>query len=426
MEFITYLQDRMTECLTQSIAAYEGSLEAEGLGQMEQAVRSMAHGLGNAVLTQWLEAQEEAYAAAERPCPCGQTARYVRRREGMTITVQGRVYYKRNYYVCAHCHSGHYPLDERLGIEPGEMSEEVVRLAALVGVQEAFGTSSDVLARLTQLELSPNSIRRACQRVGEAVVAEEREQWVHSQDLAAQLAHKRQGGEQRLYGSLDGFHAPIEGGWHEVKAGVWWTVDDQGRAEQVDYYVDTEGAAAFSDLVWATGFSRHADQAEELVFVADAAEWIWRIVELHFPQAVQIVDWYHAVAYLTPVAQQVSRDEAEQQRWLDTVKTALWEGRLAKVIQACQQQVRPHLPLEEDPAQRAVRYYTNHQHRMDYPTYRAHGYHIGSGCVESGCKQLGLGRLKIAGARWGAQGARLVAKARAAYLSGRWDQLKVA
>ena len=60
---------------------------------------------------------------------------------------------------------------------------------------------------------------------------------------------------------------------------------------------------------------------------------------------------------------------------------------------------------------------------MDYPAYRAQGYQIGSGTVESAAKQIGQQRLKIAGARWNLQSARLVAKARAAFLSGQWLEL---
>ncbi|MCZ7543692.1 MAG: hypothetical protein M5R40_09215 [Anaerolineae bacterium] len=133
---------------------------------METAVRQMVHELGNAVLQAWLEAQDEPYPADTQPCACGEVANYVRKRRGMTLTLHGRVYYRRAYYVCPHCGGGHYPLDARLGITPGQMSAAVVKLAALVGVQDAFGTSSDLLAQTTLLDLSPNSIRKACQQVG--------------------------------------------------------------------------------------------------------------------------------------------------------------------------------------------------------------------------------------------------------------------
>ncbi len=55
--------------------------------------------------------------------------------------------------------------------------------------------------------------------------------------------------------------------------------------------------------------------------------------------------------------------------------------------------------------------------RLRYGTFRAMGLHIGSGSMESGCKQLGLARLTIAGARWSDPGARLLGKTRAAFLS---------
>jgi hypothetical protein len=93
------------------------------------------------------------------------------------------------------------------------------------------------------------------------------------------------------------------------------------------------------------------------------------------------------------------------------------------VLAACQQHVAPN--RDDDPARKAVtRYrYTNNRYRMDYSTYRANGYHIGSGPIESGIKQIGTHRMKVAGAIWNLEPARKVAKARAAYLSDQWDAL---
>jgi hypothetical protein len=306
------------------------------------------------------------------------------------------------------------------------MSEEVIQVAALLGIHDAFGTSSDVLARTTLLELSPHSIRKACQVVGERVMAHEDTLRADSQDLERQREHARQTAPQRVCGSMDGFMVLFEDGWHEMKGGAWWTLDDQGEAQAISYYVDTAPAETFGDLVWATGFARRADQAAEVVFVTDGAEWIERIITQHFPRAIQIVDWYHACEYLAPVALLAGKTVASQTAWLETVTTDLWEGRIDQVMAACQPLIRPQLLPDEDPAQQAVRYFTNQRHRLDYPAYRDRGYPIGSGTMESACKQLGLERLKIAGARWGQdrESARKVAKARAAYLSGQWDDLR--
>jgi hypothetical protein len=429
MDFITDLQQRMMQQLPELMRQYEGDIFATSLSEMETSVKQMTHELGNAILQEWLEAQEQKYPADEKSCPhCGEQAKYVRRRKGMSITLQGRVYYRRCYYLCESCQGGFYPLDQELGINSGEMSSEVIQLAALMGIEGSFGSSQDKLARTSLLELSPNSIRKATLKVGQVILEQEQVLLEHSHNLEAQREQKRDTDKpQRLYGSIDGFMVLLEDGWHEMKAGAWWTTKTNRRgeikAENIRYYTDLLPACEFSDLVWATGFDQKADQALELVFVADAADWIWRIVQQHYPQATQIVDWYHACAYITPVAQAVFQDKQQQKQWITQVKTALWNGQLDVVIAACREHLNPQ--REDDPAQKAVTYYTNNRQRMDYATYRDKGYQIGSGSMESACKQIGLARLKIAGARWSKDGVRRVAKARAAYLSGDWDKINI-
>jgi len=126
-------------------------------------------------------------------------------------------------------------------------------------------------------------------------------------------------------------------------------------------------------------------------------------------------NWFHACEYLSQIADAVFSQDSEREDWLRKVKDWLWLGNIHKVIQACQQYT--HHGLAANPAQRAVTYYTNNQHRMDYAEYRKMGYWIGSGTVESACKQIATARLKIAGARWTITGAVATAKARAAWLS---------
>jgi hypothetical protein len=100
----------------------------------------------------------------------------------------------------------------------------------------------------------------------------------------------------------------------------------------------------------------------------------------------------------------------------------LWEGRLDAVLAAFDRFV-DHKQAREA-AKKAFTYFTNNRHRMDYSTYRAKGYQIGSGTVESGCKQIVTQRLKVAGAIWDLDNAIQTAKARAALLSNQWPTLK--
>jgi hypothetical protein len=381
---------------------------------MEVAVKAMSQAVGQASLAAWLNQQEPQYAADSVEGECGEAAPYVRRREGVVLTLLGRVHYRRAYYVCG-CGQGLYPVDKRLGIQPGHMSEELVKVAALLGVEDAYGSSPETLLHTTQLELSPNSIRPACHPIGEQGEAREREALAHSHELAAQLAQRRHHQPpQRVYGSRDGFLVRFEDGWHDMKAGAFWSTTADGRAKDIEYYTDTAPADAFSHLVWARAFARAANLADELVFIADGAHWIWRIVQTHFPQAIQIVDWYHASTYLVKIAHTAFGDGTPQAHtWLDTQQTHLYEGRLASVGRAC----RAVAPLAPHAVADARSYFAYNRTRLRYAKFRSRGLQIGSGSLESGCKQIALQRLKIAGAQWSMDGARKLAKARAAFLS---------
>jgi len=146
-------------------------------------------------------------------------------------------------------------------------------------------------------------------------------------------------------------------------------------------------------------------------------------VEKYFPQAVQIVDWYHASQYLTPIAETAfGADTQRARQWLAQARTDLWEGRIREVIRSCRTFL--HRTASEAFAQKAITYYTNNEKRMDYARFRQQGYLIGSGTIESACKQIAASRLKCSGARWTLAGVIATAKARAAWLSKTWDSLK--
>jgi hypothetical protein len=64
-------------------------------------------------------------------------------------------------------------------------------------------------------------------------------------------------------------------------------------------------------------------------------------------------------------------------------------------------------------------YFSKNAEPMRYDRFRAQGYLIGSGTIESGCKPLET----LRGTKWTLDGAIQTAKARAAWLSGERDDL---
>ncbi len=413
MEFSTYLSAGLMAATETLIRNYEGERTAGSLAEMEQAVQKVLHQVGCCVVKEWLAEQEAKYAAEQVACSCGKQAHYVRRRQAVSITLHGKIKYRRAYYVCE-CGQGQCPLDKRLAIEPGQMSAELKTIAALFGVQEAYATSSTTLARLLPVELSPNSIRAACQEVGELIMAEEATWLKASQDLQRQTAtQRRQVPAERVYLSVDGFQTPFEDGWHEMKAGVLWEADDGKRARNQCYFVDTATIDDFAQLVWAKAWQHGADLAKQLVVLGDGSVWIWNMAKRLFPNAIHIVDAFHAASYLGKIAAEAFGEGTPMAiTWFKHHKTLLLEGHLAELMRACRT-IRPKALATSDAARR---YFANNRTRLRYPKYRALGLQIGSGVMESTCKQIGLQRLKLAGARWSLDGARKLAQARAFFL----------
>jgi hypothetical protein len=155
-----------------------------------------------------------------------------------------------------------------------------------------------------------------------------------------------------------------------------------------------------------------------VVVIGDGAHWIWNIAERHFPRATQIVDWYHASTYLWNAASAIW-GEASLARgaWAKAQLDLLWEGKVDEVLGELERWCERGEAVEA-----ALSYYTEHQTRMDYASYRARGLQIGSGSAESACKQLVSARLKQAGMIWNADGAEAVAVVRAWLKSERWDE----
>jgi hypothetical protein len=253
-----------------------------------------------------------------------------------------------------------------------------------------------------------------------------------------------------LYGSIDAAKVRIEPRdekgkaaenretWRDLKAGCWYEgeivrtsqqsvrqkdkAQREGvalRAKNKQYFCDIDQAEQFGKLFWATGCAVGADRARVLVFICDGAVWIWNLIIHYFPNAIQIVDWYHAADRLKRIAEEAFPNNAgERQVWLESTREDLWQGRVELVIEACQV-----LAKKSNLAKQSLLYYDNNMERMRYAQFRAAGYLIGSGVIESGCKQIVTQRLKLPGAQWNLDGAIVTAKARAAWMSGNWQKL---
>lgn len=441
MEFNTEVVEKMAEIMVNEMEA--AGQKPGDIRELEMGMREIMRKVGEKALGLYLERKDQTEPfEKEMPCECGGEQEYQFRRGAVILSVFGRVSYKRRYYTCEQCASGLASLDRRLGISAGEVTAGLAELLALAGVEVAFEEASRLVERFLLIQVSDNTLRKETELFGE-LQKEKEAHWKQQSQSEGWLQERlRKVGTQpgRFYGSIDGVMAPCKGEWRELKNIVWYQVEPRKsyqrrrhhashigeqndlQAQAISYHCDMQTPDQFSELFWATACQRKADLYQELVFVCDGAIWIWKLIEHYFPNAVQIVDWYHACEYLPPIAEAVfGKDTPQYHEWLEQARTQLWEGQIDALIHDCQ--LFASIPAAAKAVHAAVSYFTHNQKRMDYARFRQQGYFIGSGTVESAGKQIATLRLKRAGARWTVNGAVSTAKARAAWLSNQWDDL---
>jgi hypothetical protein len=425
----------------------------QNIDEMERGMRELVKQVASLGVQKVIEQGEELYAARGVPCSCGGTAEFVSHRKAVVWTVFGKVGYRRRYYHCGQCHRGQSPLDQKFGIVPGQATRTLASLLGVLGVEVSFEEASELAERFLLFRVSDNTVRKQTEGYGQAQTQMEQE-WkrtaedVHGWEEPEPRVEKRPG---RVYASMDGVHVPLHEEWRELKTPCWYEVEaihvsrpqnhhgsgernhlearvgEQShlQAKNMKYYCDIQEAEAFGKLIWASGMRNQVDAYDETVFLGDGAAWIWNLAQKYFPNAVQIVDWYHASEYLSPIAEAAfGANTSPAHEWLTQARSELWDGRIQDVIQSCRS-LLSHAPARPW-IEKAITYYDHNEKRMDYARFRKLGYLIGSGTIESACKQIAAVRLKRSGARLTLPGVFATAKARAAWLSKTWDSLKPA
>jgi hypothetical protein len=426
-QLVTTITERMTT-LARTLSSWMLE-QPHTLADLEQHVLRLLKELGASLVASLATLDVPAEPSASIACACGQVATYQRERKAQVITLLGPISIWRSYYLCATCGHGQHPLDTQLQVCAGARSPALDELLALLGAtQDSFGQAAQVLERLTLVHVSANSVRDATERLGAVLL----EQHAHERSQPDANPARRAcatARPSRLYITMDGVLAHLhERGWSEIKVGCCYqTVARQertrperleSRAHSTSYVSALEAAQSFGWRLWQEAVRRGVLSSDEVVVLGDGAHWIWNIAATHFPRATQIVDWYHASAYLWNAASAIWGEHSpERGAWAHAQLDKLWEGKVAEVLRELEQWCE-----RSEVVAAALSYYTEHQTRMEYATYRARGLQIGSGSAESACKQVVTARLKQAGMIWDASGAEAVAMVRAWLLSERWEE----
>jgi len=141
----------------------------------EVHLRSAVLQIAARALEQRLNADISDNTGPEQPCPCGQTARYVDRRDKSFTSVLGDLTLKRAYYHCAACQKGFCPRDRALGLDGTSFSPGTLRMLGSVAAEVSFDISSGLLWDLAGLRIDAKQVQRIAERLGAEMADDERQ-----------------------------------------------------------------------------------------------------------------------------------------------------------------------------------------------------------------------------------------------------------
>jgi len=406
------------------------------------AVRSAMHRAGAAALQELLDFPAPIYAPRTVACSCGQLARYRELRSKPVLTAVGPVEVTRPYYLCPHCHTGQCPIDVELDIEDTEFSPGVRRMQALVGQQAPFDHGREQMKVLAGLEVTTKSVERTAEAIGADIAQRQRGEMQKAQQLDLPIPIGL--AVPILYVQMDGTGVPVvkketEGRQgreksqpahtREAKLGCVFTQttwDREGYAvrdpESTTYTGAIESAVEFGKRIYREAWRRGWCRAKKKVVIGDGAEWIWSLVAEQFPEAIPIVDLYHARQHLWNVARQLyPQEEARQKAWMKVhQKRWLDQGKITKLVAALRAICSVH-PQAAEIIRSEADYLERNAQRMEYPKFRRQHLFVGSGVIEAGCKTVIGSRLKQSGMFWTVQGANSILALRCSHLNGQFE-----
>ena len=282
------------------------------------AIRSTVHQTGADAVTELLRLSPPGDDHRSIPCTCGRVARYEEMRSRPILTVVGWARIDRAYYLCPACHTGQFPADVELDIDKTDFSPGVRRMLAAIGGVAPFAQGRDQMKLLAGLEVTAKTVERTAESIGEDIEIRQQKQ-IQS---AKQLCLPAVAGPPipYLYIQMDGTQVFVVKAETEGRAGrtpgqparsrecklgavfTQTTVDDQGRPvrdeDSTTYVGAIEATDEFGLRLYTEAWNRGWDRAAVRVVMGDGSHWIWNNADQHFPEAIQIVDLYHAREHL--------------------------------------------------------------------------------------------------------------------------------
>jgi hypothetical protein len=396
--------------------------------ELELLVRTAVFKSASALVGVLLQQAADRHDAACQPKP----GEHRKGRQALQVQcLFGTFPMERDYYYQAGKKQGHHPADAALGLEVG-YTPALARLICLEGADEpGYEKAQRHLAETGGIEVSARQIQRVVQRVGtQAQAWQQRQAQPGSCDASVLYVSGDGTGVPMRREELAGRKGRQPGGTAKTRQAYLGCVFTQHKTDEeghpvrdhlsTTYVSSFKPIGGFGPLLRQEAIRRGLGSAGQVVLLIDGASGLERMGQDCFKDAVQIVDFYHALEHAGKVIEALTgRNHPDFQKQRHRWAKRLLKDQVASLIKETRQaaQGAPQAEAVEE----ALGYFDRNVKRMQYGTFRRNGWFIGSGVVEAGCKTVIGARCKQSGMFWSEPGGENVLALRCIHSSQRLD-----
>ncbi len=333
----------------------------------------------------------------------------------------------RRSFHCRDCDLYERPLDNTLNLR-GRFSLEIRKSMLLLGQRIPFQEASDYLEKLLGVQVSDQSILSLVESVGRKVHQEDQQMVrgvLNKEGFIKKNSIDKAGKAGAAYLQMDGMMVQTrEEGWKEIRNGILFSDKKKIEVDKHHNWIteltcfsifnrNKNSLEAFKRRTSAESHNFGFEHYEKSVIIGDGAKWIWDYVDEHHPKAIQILDYFHACEYFGHALNSIEMDKRGKSRKIKELS----QGKIKGIIKYLVKRKQTKEVVD------CIRYFRNHQHRMNYKQYTDQGLDIGSGAIESTHRTLIQSRMKQAGMHWKKKNVQSIASVKSRYHSGRWDEM---
>jgi hypothetical protein len=218
--------------------------------------------------------------------------------------------------------------------------------------------------------------------------------------------------------------------WHWVYTATCFRLEQRirkGKRRAViierSYVATRQGIEPMMKQLHQEAMRRGLGQAERVLVIADGAVWIWNAAQDRFQEAIQRLDLFHANAYLWAVANQIHGPNTPGARqWVKPLLKQVRQDKVAQVITTLEELTSHLSSVAAELTSKTIEYYRTNQKRMKYVTGQKRGEPLGSGAIESTCRQMQC-RMKRCGQFWSTAGDEALLCLEVFWRNNRWELL---